>query len=335
MKTPELVEQAPVATASGVGLTMDRHSRGRSRWRHARSRSLRHSKRGVAAVIGTLLSLLVFLSIFGIFITQYLPIWMTDNEASYATTVQTQFGTLKHDIDVLTLENIPGRAVSDPITMQSASIPVFATPTQGQLALAPVHGVYLNVSFSLPGVPKFFQNYSSYDLTMTLPDRYYVPVTYAFEDDAVISIQGAPTDVAGQVMDFDPSVIANTTSTPTGSLTHVSLSLFSLYGNTTRGGQSGTQEIYATLLSTQTYTPTPRTGLNIVQATDYPCAWSRFWNSSFQTPGLGFSLYPLPQTACKTNPSGPTIVRVSLTSVTSMQVIVAAIGMSVGIGNPP
>lgn len=315
---------------------MDRHSWARSRWRQRNGRSLRHSQRGVAAVIGTLLSLLVFLSIFGIFITQYLPVWMTDNEASYATTVQTQFGTIKHDVDLLTLENTPDLAVSDPITMQSASIPVFASPTYGQLSLTKISGDYFNVSFNLPGITGFHQNYTPDDLIMSLPDRYYVPIVYAFEDDAVISEQGSATTTAGQVMDFEPSVVANTSTTSTGtSLTHVSLLLYSIYGNLTTNPGGGTQEVYSTLLSTQTYSASTNTPLRLVQATDYPCAWARFWNSSLQSPGLTFTEFPTVHNACLTNPRSPTVVRVTVSSITTLQVVIANVQMSIGNGNPP
>ncbi|MCI4354935.1 MAG: hypothetical protein L3K06_06175, partial [Thermoplasmata archaeon] len=57
--------------------------------RYRRRHRLGKDTRGVVAVVGTLLAMLVFFSLFGIFIEQYLPLWMTDNESSFTSQTQT------------------------------------------------------------------------------------------------------------------------------------------------------------------------------------------------------------------------------------------------------
>jgi len=67
--------------------------------RYRRARRIRQSRRGVVAVIGTLLALLVFFALFGIFLTQYVPLWMTDNEAQFTAQAGTSFAQLKSFVD--------------------------------------------------------------------------------------------------------------------------------------------------------------------------------------------------------------------------------------------
>jgi hypothetical protein len=108
----------------------------RSGRRYRRARRLRGGKRGVVAVIGTLLSLLVFFALFGIFLTQYVPLWMTDNEAEFTNAAAASFITLKGGIDYQYALGVPP-VLGTAFTISSQGVPLIAQPTEGALTFLP------------------------------------------------------------------------------------------------------------------------------------------------------------------------------------------------------
>ena len=338
----------------------------RSLWRRHRRGRFRGDRRAVAAVIGTLLALLVFLSIFGIFLTQYLPLWMTDNESQFSITVSSQFAQMKHDVDLLVLDGQAGHSVVDPITMRSEGVPVFAQPTQGILTFSTSLGLYTNISFPLDSigpqgtrqdVPNFYQNASTGIIRMYLPDRYFTPIQYTFEQDAVIS--SSPTGT-GEVMLFTPSV----SFSHTGTNTSLSMVLFRVQGNDTSSTSTGTDQVYTTLLGTQSYSSESANGIqvNITMETTLPCAWARFYNTTLSanpagsTPGspyqspfvfvlpAGTDVAKTPPTSSQEyNPStcqaaGPTTpmeVYVVVPNVNDFSLTTVLLLTNVGVGNAP
>ncbi|HTT25996.1 MAG TPA: hypothetical protein VMH90_03415, partial [Thermoplasmata archaeon] len=113
--------------------------------RRRRYRRLR-GRRGVVSVIGTLLALLVFFALFGIFLTQYVPLWMTDNESAWTSQLQTSFATLKSNMDLQVALGSSG-LLATPFVMSSQGIPLIAQPTEGILSFVPNSpGVFASVS---------------------------------------------------------------------------------------------------------------------------------------------------------------------------------------------
>jgi|SRR5213596_604928 len=81
-------------------------------------RDLRSDDRGVASTVGTIMALLVFLTFLSVIVNQYVPIWMTDSEASHMNTVLGQFGGFKGEVDI---QMLAAQAAQDAGTF---SIPV-------------------------------------------------------------------------------------------------------------------------------------------------------------------------------------------------------------------
>ncbi len=106
--------------------------------RYRRARRLKGSKRGVVAVIGTLLALLVFFALFGIFLTEYVPLWMVDNESQFTAQAAASFAQLKSNLD---FQYTIGGPISfgTPFTLTSGSVPLIAAPTQGTLVFLPAN----------------------------------------------------------------------------------------------------------------------------------------------------------------------------------------------------
>src|SRR5579863_9369375 len=254
---------------------------------YRRRRRLSRQREGVVAVVGTLLSLLVFLALFGIFITQFLPLWMNENEAQFTGQTQAAFATMKSNADLQATLGAPA-VMATPFVMASQGVPLLAQPTPGVLSFIPSQpGVFANVTVT-PGPANsqpLYQNFSLGVVQMSLANRYYSPQVFEFEDDAVIQSQSA----VSQLVLYPPGLSINVTGNQVG----VTLTLLQLAGNASQTVSTGTQEVYSHYLFTQSYTSNSTS--NIVHATlklgtFFPCAWVTFLLSAFQNAGAGSHL---------------------------------------------
>lgn len=249
-----------------------------ARRRYGRARRLRRNGRAVVSVVGTLLALLVFFALFGIFLTQYVPLWMTDNEASFSASTSASFAQLKSNIDLQYELNGPS-SIGTPFTLSSDSVPLIAAPTQGTLAFLPstcpaqpvtVNGttkyfsffaasakpvgqtvgqpvnpfrcVFLNMTVGYgPGGAgvSYYQKVASGTLEMILPNRYYTAQTYFFEDDGIIQSQSG----GNQIMLYNP----NFNITTNAGNTTISTAFLQLFGNASTVLGQGSQEVYSHL----------------------------------------------------------------------------------------
>ena len=277
------------------------------------------------AVVGTLLAMLVFFALFGVFLEQYLPLWMTDNESAFTTNTQASLATLKYNIDVQTaLEGPP--VLATPFTMSSDGVPVFAQPTAGVLNFVPTNpGVFANVSMNPGpgGSSAFFQNFSLGSLTMQLPNRYFSPQFFAFEDDAVIQSQSATQ----QLVLYPQSLSVNASGTTFGA----TMALVQLLGNATQAVSTGTQDVYSHYLFSQTFTSAPVAGTvnaKLVLGTHYPCAWTRFFATQTLPLGAHVTISPA---KCVTSPTA-SVMSVSFTGLATFTLVLSEFTINVGVG---
>ena len=286
-------------------------------------------RRGVAAAIGTLLALLVFMSLFGLFVTQFVPLWMTDNEASFTATVQGQFGTIKQNLDLLALDGGNVRSLAAAVTMESGNIPVMAQATQGVLAYQSSLSLYTNISFNLTGVslPRtshaqdFYQNFTPGEISMDIPNRYYVPTTFSLSNGAVVSQQSG----GSSSMLFAPSFQAITV----GTSTTLYLTLYEMLGNGTRLTSTGTEEVYTAYAATQSYPGATNTSVDLNFTTPYPCAWIHYLNSTFKASGVVPALTP---SACPTSLGVGQVSRVSVAFPPVHQFVLTMVSFDVTLG---
>ena len=331
--------------------------------RYRRARRRLRNQRGVVAVIGTLLALLVFFTLFGVFVTQYLPLWMTENEAAFTSQVDLSFSTLKSTVDSQYQLNGPEQ-IGVPFTMSSANVPLLAQPTEGILEFLPsgcANGfnltkganigqpvdnnscLFVNISlqYGPGGSPSFSQRIPTGVLQMILPNRYYTPATYFYEDDAVIVSQPG----GYQAMVVNPPF--NITHTAAGNTT-VSTSLLQLYGNATSVVGLGSQDLYSTYRYSQlvqsngNYTAANMSYLPFTFkfeiGTQYPCAWWGFLQNAVSLSGLpstDWTLKPAtaPTTATCSNSAGPTsVITLTVANVNYAQYYWAGVQISTGLG---
>jgi hypothetical protein len=281
-----------------MGGTHSTHAR--RRYRKARRRI--RSRRGVVAVVGTLLALLVFFALFGIFLTQYVPLWMTDNESQFTSQASASFAQFKSNLDQqYQLDGPPTYGTS--FTISSDGIPLLAQPTQGTLVFLPTtcpNGFYstgnggtpsnygqptnaaycvfqnLTLSVGPGGSGPYSQHVASGVLEMVLPNRYYNSQTFYFEDDAVIQSQGGLQQIMALPPPLNVTTVAGNTS--------ATLSFLQLFGNSSTVIGQGAQQVFSHLRYAQTIISNGKVGKNGLSlfnltyeiGTQYPCAWQHY-----------------------------------------------------------
>jgi hypothetical protein len=333
--------------------------------RYRRARRLHGESRGVVAVIGTLLALLVFFTLFGIFLTQYLPLWMTDNESQFTVQAEYSFALFKSNVD--SQYQFPGstpETLGTPFAVSSNGIPLLAQPTEATLVFLPstcpagfyfkgVSGataanygqpvnaancVFSNVTFSTgPGGSGLYSEHiATGTLQMILPNRYYTPQTLYFEDDGIVQEQQG----GQQIMAVNPPL--NVTERA-GNLT-VTTSLLQLFGNASTFIGQGSQDVYSHYRYAQAAVSN---GIHVVAnnsyipfvvtfqiGTQYPCAWSAFLNQTMITSGVPKASYTWsPYKGACYNPGGVTTDLVLKISNVDYSILdYAGVQVSLGVG---
>ncbi|MCI4336807.1 MAG: hypothetical protein L3K17_06385 [Thermoplasmata archaeon] len=285
----------------------------------------------MVSVVGTLLALLVFFALFGIFLTQYLPLWMTDNESAFTAQTQSSFASLKSNID-LQLELGGPPVYTTPFVMASQGVPLLAQPTAGTLNFLPVEsGVFANVSMTVGpgGSQALYQNYSLGTLSMTLANRYYSGQLFEMEDDAVIQSQSDTQ----QIVAFPPLLTINGTGSGVG----VSIALIQLFGNATQAISTGTQEVASHYDQSQAYVSSGPTGGGLFNAefklgTHFPCAWSRYLSQTLNQSGAALSHFTLSPNVCTASNGIAKIVDLKFLNIASFTLVFGAFTIVMGVG---
>jgi len=159
---------------------------------------------GVAATVGTILSLMVFLTGLGMFTNQYVPVWMEDNESSHMNSIIAQFSMLKAGVDLQILTAMESGEVSSapiytPFKLHADGVPVFASPTAGLLALTadsaygyPTFAIRFNYTVGSGASARNYELNASNggktggSLEFYGMNRFYVQQTLSYENGAII-----------------------------------------------------------------------------------------------------------------------------------------------------
>ena len=172
-------------------------------------RRLRGDDRGVASTVGTIMALLVFLTFLSLIVNQYVPVWMTDSEASHMDAALSQFGNLKAAIDMLILVAqitqgafvlyVPSTS-SVLVTLGLDGFPIFAGPTTGNLASLPDQGGFsVVIAYTIKGVTTRVSQTSNGTVQLGVQNNYLSPQQIAYDNGAVIRSQSD-----GQVIRAEP-----------------------------------------------------------------------------------------------------------------------------------
>ncbi len=270
-------------------------------------KSPRWDDEGVAATVGTIMALLVFLTFFGMFTNQFVPVWMSDNESTHMTQVVQQFSSLKSQIDI-TISNSANEQIAPspifmPISLSCDGIPVFAAATAGILSFLPL-GInikpWMNLSYTYisdtSGQPMSVDatndGRSGGALEIYSPNRYYVEQHIVYENGAVIVNQ---TD--GEFIVAGPQFIVKNLGTAAAPSRVVMITQITMQGSNVTIGGTGSKGVNADLLysGTTPYGNDDGASLTIQLVTKHGWAWynyflSRLNNTADMTPGSGFSM---------------------------------------------
>ncbi len=248
---------------------------------------------GVASTVGTIMALMVFLAFLSMFTSQYVPVWMEENEASHMNVVYSQFANIKQSVDIqIQAGLILGSSqvqIFSPVKLGANGIPMFAAPTPGYLSIHRTTS-YNNVNFSF-GSPLTvdlnsttdYESYTGGTVSLDVPNRYYVKQELAYENDAIILKQPG-----GQYMKASPQFIVN----PSGTFYHISYTQLDIRGDDSSYVGYGTRGIQTTLkaASTTTFTNLTSNGahpyLSINQTTWYEGAWNSSFNQTLTNAGM-------------------------------------------------
>jgi hypothetical protein len=234
---------------------------------------------GVAATVGTIMTLLVFLTFLGVFTNQFVPVWMSDNESTHMTEAIQQMVSLKSDIDGLIADYanslIATTPIVVPVTLSAPGIPVFAGPTAGILSFTPDSPV---------GRPSFNTSYTSDleaddghtggEVRLYCPNRYYVEQSVIYEAGAIIINQ---TDGEFIISGIGISV-TNYSGNKIVQITQVSV----VGMNKTVGG-TGAKAVNANLLYASTTVYEDSTGtadINLTIVTKHGAAWASYFKKA-------------------------------------------------------
>jgi len=252
---------------------------------------------GVAATIGTIMSLLVFLTFMGMFTNQFVPVWMNDNESTHMANAITQMIGFKADIDGLVADYanslLAPAPIVAPITLHASGIPIFAEPTAGILkfthettyAMPALNVTYVDDDYTLS--PTTGGHAGGY-VYLYSPNRYYVEQYLIYEAGAVILNQ---TD--GEFIISGPQFSVSDVS---GSRV-VKLTQVSLYGPNKTVGGTGTKSINAEMMyaDTTTFRADAGADLTISILTPHGTAWESYFNRALNSSlaGLTWTSNPL------------------------------------------
>lgn len=251
-------------------------------------KSPRWDDEGVSATIGTIMSLLVFLTVLGMFTNQFVPVWMSDNESTHMANAMTQIIGFKADVDGLVVDysdsQLAPAPIVAPITLHATGIPVFAEATSGILEFAH-ETVYakpcMNVSYDEGGTSGYdlgptTGGHSGGFLSLYAPNRYYVEQRLIYESGAVILNQSD-----GEFVVTGPQfAVSDVSGSRVVKLTQVTM----LGGNKTIGG-TGTKLVNAEMLyaGTTTLRNTSGADLTISIVSVYGTAWERYFNNALNS----------------------------------------------------
>lgn len=260
---------------------------------------------GVAATVGTIMALLVFLAFMGIFTNQFVPAWMSDNESSHMSTAIGQFITLKSSIDV-SISNYPNSLVAPapiyvPITLSSAGIPIFAGQTAGILTLSP-NMLSSKTSFNLSyvwttdGVRAYTldernDGHAGGYLELYSPNRYFVEQRIIYEGGAIILNQSD-----GEFILAGPQLSVKNAGLVSSPNLVVKLTQVSIEGTSRTVGGTGSKGVTAVLqfadtVAYQNNFTNSSDDISITIMSKHGMAWKNYFNNTLESAGLVYDTH--------------------------------------------
>ena len=300
----------------------------------------------VAATVGTIMALLVFLAFMGIFTNQFVPAWMSDNESTHMSQVIGQFTTLKSQVDIGVSNSqnslIAPTPIFVPITLSAPGIPVFAASTAGimsfvpeSLSLRPTFNVTYTYRSATTGTQLTLSpsndGRAGGSLDLYCPNRYYVEEHLIYENGAVILNQSD-----GEFVIAGAQFAVKNVGTGQSPSRVVMMTQVSMQGENKTIGGTGSKGVNAdiTYASTTAYDNADKTTLTITMTTQHGVAWKNFFlralnGTANMTIGHGFNI-TMTKYHFSNNLLDYSILTVTIDSVSTLDFTKAYVKISIG-----
>jgi len=248
-------------------------------------RNIKRDKEGVASVVGTIMALLIFLTILTIFVNTWMPVTLKENERSHMDEVMNEMGSIKSSTDNMiiysTLSGYSSTTVYQSIDLGAAGIPAFASATAGLLTVNPystgsTSRTYANFTVTENSIAKAKSLTGGGSIEFYAPNRYYVQQWVAYENGGIVLKQED-----GQIMRATPGISFVLNS---GAL-NMYLYQVTLLG--TSSSVSGTEtaglNLQVMAATSDTYSTTAGTDLQFKFITEYGTAYYDYLNDTLSS----------------------------------------------------
>ncbi|MBS3816254.1 MAG: hypothetical protein KGY76_01680 [Candidatus Thermoplasmatota archaeon] len=239
-----------------------------------RKKDIEDSEEGVATTVGTIMALLVFLSILSLITQQYVPIWMEDNEAYHMDDVKGEFARMKGGIDSLILNDQKGYPRYFSVTLGAKGIPLFSSGTPGLIRFRPKWGEGEKKGMNLTFTPEDADNTTTFrssgNISLEAYNRYFEDQTLIYEHGGIILEQSD-----GEVMRARPPIAIDKIE---GEY-RVRLTMVDLVGGERNIGGTSTVGITAELVSSNSNSHSNPENVTIKLTTAYPDLWRRHFDN--------------------------------------------------------
>jgi type II secretory pathway pseudopilin PulG len=240
---------------------------------------LREDEEGAAGVVAIMLAILVVILLVTMVTSVWMPVWMEKREANQIRQVTSDFANLKATIDNQILQGDTTFSVANPVTLGTEGFSAFGSDSSGTLSINHFRDdeleYYCNVRNTTGAVNVTCTGGMKYNSN----NNYYVDQELAYENGAIILDQGE-----GELVRIGPQL----TVEKFGPVVKVDFVLITISGIET--SIQGTSTI---LFQTQLVTYTAASHLfidpdwlNFTMITEYPSAWSRYFNNTLIEAGL-------------------------------------------------
>ncbi len=241
-------------------------------------RKIKNSDDAVAGIVVAILLVGLFVTIFSIIQTVYVPQWMEEKESEHMGEVTSQFAYLKFATDVqLYSPTNSNLSISVPITLGSDKIPyLLSERSYGDLDILSGSSVVTIKNSTNSYI------YSLGTIKYSSRNSYFVDQTFSYEAGAVIVSQHQ-----GNFLSLSPFFSVNNSQIINISFTLVNIS--SVGSKTSANGYS-TTSILTKYLSSSDQTVTISNITNITINTSYPSSWKSYFNETLEDEGLDYGL---------------------------------------------
>lgn len=272
-------------------------------------RTVKYEEEGVAAAVGAIFAILIFVFILSLFVSSYVPAEMTSYEEQYSSGVMNDLLQLTSTLSLLSLNYQQGESASVTFDLQSNYVPLFTTPTTGELTLSsPTKGSsgYITVSNSSESIS------SGGSIFVVTENRYFVNEAFRFELSSLFYEQYGSSPIINSTLQSNFIKVLP----PANGSTVLSLDLYNIQGGPVSVSPQSPFAVSITTLSKDVLTLNGNFSLTYTSALEYQF-YASFLKEISNVGGLtiGFVNLGNGQGKITVNSPSPVVLNVSVLTV--------------------